>query len=197
MPSRSWAWRRAQAAGNMRSSRHRRYLVGVSGHAVSGHGSCSALDDSLRSLRLASAASAGGTPPKPEYEPFADQVREAVAETLADNARYQEQARRLLEGQGEGDVTPASPTISQRGPGPFFPIPRRSGAAMGPGVMPPWAPRSSRGAFPGHERHRPRGAWPGGGAVWLLLLPVLSVDQPTASVAPLFSSIGAVPAHRN
>jgi hypothetical protein len=38
-------------------------------------------------------------PPKPEYEPFADQVREAVAETLADNARYQEQARRLLEGQ--------------------------------------------------------------------------------------------------
>jgi hypothetical protein len=26
-------------------------------------------------------------------------VREAVAETLADNARYQEQARRLLEGQ--------------------------------------------------------------------------------------------------
>jgi hypothetical protein len=55
-------------------------------------------------------------PPKPEYEPFADQVREAVAETLADNARYQEQARRLLEGQGEGDVTPASPTISQRGP---------------------------------------------------------------------------------
>ena len=104
----------------MRSSRHRRYLVGVSGHAVSGHGSCSAFDDSLRSLRLASAASAGGTPPKPEYEPFADQVREAVAETLADNARYQEQARRLLEGQGEGDVTPASPTISQRGPGPFL-----------------------------------------------------------------------------
>jgi hypothetical protein len=47
-------------------------------------------------------------------------VREAVAETLADNARYQEQARRLLEGQGEGDVTPASPTISQRGPGRSF-----------------------------------------------------------------------------
>jgi hypothetical protein len=60
------------------------------------------------------------TPPKPDYEPFADQVREAVAETLADNARYQEQARRLLEGQGEGDVTPASPTISQRGPGRSF-----------------------------------------------------------------------------
>jgi hypothetical protein len=34
-------------------------------------------------------------------------VREAVAETLADNARYQEQAWRLLEGQGESDVTPA------------------------------------------------------------------------------------------
>jgi hypothetical protein len=47
-------------------------------------------------------------------------VREAVAETLADNARYQEQARRLLEGQGEGDVTPASPTISQQGPGRSF-----------------------------------------------------------------------------
>ena len=59
-------------------------------------------------------------PPKPEYEPFADQVREAVAETLADNARYQEQARRLLEGQGEGDVTPASPAISQPGPGRSF-----------------------------------------------------------------------------
>jgi hypothetical protein len=138
----------------MRSSRHRRYLVGVSGHAVSGHGSCSALDDSLRSLRLASAASAGGTPPKPEYEPFADQVREAVAETLADNARYQEQARRLLEGQGEGDVTPASPTISQRGPA-VLSYSSAVRAAMGPGVMPPWAPRSSRGAFPGHERHAP------------------------------------------
>jgi hypothetical protein len=36
-------------------------LVGVSGQAVSGHGSFSALDDSLRSLRPASAASAGGT----------------------------------------------------------------------------------------------------------------------------------------
>lgn len=47
-------------------------------------------------------------------------MREAVAETLADNARYQEQARRLLEGQGEGDVTPASPAISQRGPGRSF-----------------------------------------------------------------------------
>lgn len=45
----------------MRSSRQRRYLVGVSGQAVSGHGSFSAFDDSLRSLRLASAASAGGT----------------------------------------------------------------------------------------------------------------------------------------
>jgi hypothetical protein len=55
------AWRRAQAAENMRSSRQRRYLVGVSGQAMSGHGSFSAFDDSLRSLRLASAASAGGT----------------------------------------------------------------------------------------------------------------------------------------
>jgi hypothetical protein len=47
--------------GDMRSSRQRRYLVGVSGQAASGHGSFSAFDDSLRSLRLASAASAGGT----------------------------------------------------------------------------------------------------------------------------------------
>ena len=37
----------------------------------------------------------------------------------------------------------------------------------------------------------------GGGAVWLLLFPVLSVDQPTASVVPLLSPIGAVPAHRD
>jgi hypothetical protein len=71
-------------------------------------------------------------PPKPEYEPFADQVREAVAETLADNARYQEQARRLLEGQGGGDVTPASPTISQRGPA-VLSYSSAVRAAMGPG----------------------------------------------------------------
>ena len=113
---------------------------------------------------LGSPGSGGGvvssTPPKPEYEPFADQVREAVAETLADNARYQEQARRLLEGQGEGDVTPASPAISQRGPA-VLSYSSAVRAAMGPGVMPPWGPRSSRGAFPGHERHRPQGAWPG------------------------------------
>jgi hypothetical protein len=39
----------------------KRYLVGVSGQAVTGHGSFSAFDDSLRSLHLASAASPGGT----------------------------------------------------------------------------------------------------------------------------------------
>jgi transposase len=55
------AWRRAHAAGNMRSSRQRRYLVGVSGQASGGHGSCSAFELSFRSLRLASAASSGGT----------------------------------------------------------------------------------------------------------------------------------------
>jgi hypothetical protein len=36
-------------------------VVGVSGHASSGHGSCNAFEASFRSLRLASAASAGGT----------------------------------------------------------------------------------------------------------------------------------------
>jgi len=50
-----------QAAENMRSSRQRRYLVGVSGQASSGHGSCSAVELSFRSLRLASAASSRGT----------------------------------------------------------------------------------------------------------------------------------------
>jgi predicted lactoylglutathione lyase len=44
----------------MRSSRQRRYLVGVSCQAVSGHGSRRAFEASPRALRFASAVSYAG-----------------------------------------------------------------------------------------------------------------------------------------
>ena len=56
MPRRSRTTRRTQPAGNTRSSRHRRYLVGTSGHASSGHGS-------VPGHRPAPAPSSGLRPP--------------------------------------------------------------------------------------------------------------------------------------
>jgi hypothetical protein len=44
------------------------------------------------------------TPPTEEYQPFTDQVWEAIARQVAATERQQEQARRLLE-QGEGDAS--------------------------------------------------------------------------------------------
>jgi hypothetical protein len=48
------------------------------------------------------------TPPKPEYEQFADQARESIASQQAIHAAYQGLAKALLEGQ-EVDVRAGEP----------------------------------------------------------------------------------------
>jgi hypothetical protein len=93
-------------------------------------------------------------------------------------------------------VTPASPAISQRGPGRSFLFLGVRGCD-GPGCDASLGPAQFSWRLPRPRTPPPPGACPGGGAVWLLLFPVLSVDQPTALVVPLLSPIGAVPAHRD
>ena len=115
-------------------------------------------------------------------------------ETLADNARYQEQARRLLEGQGEGDVTPASPTIASGAPA-VLSYSSAARAAMGPGCDASLGPAQFSWRLP-RPRTPPPGSMARGRCCLATAVPVLSVDQPTALVVPLLCPIGAVPAHR-
>jgi hypothetical protein len=50
------------------------------------------------------------TPPTEEYQPFADQAREAIAHQVAAIERQQEQARRRLLKQGENDASYLPPS---------------------------------------------------------------------------------------